>query len=317
VPFVLSFLLLRKRILFFFKRKKFYKNNTIIPEYEIKDFNPLEVSFIANGYLADKHISAQIVWLAVSGFVRISEKDGQLSFEKIKDSPSLSFTDKKFIETINAKKESDFSTSDYRVFQDTIASAIKSLIARDYISGHSNFKGLRYGILFLSLFLAINPGIFIFLFLGYNFLVIWSGTCVLYGLLSMIFFKKSGILTDKGLELERNFLGVKKYIEIAEVDRIKFHNNLEKTPVLFEKLLPYAMVFGLEKKWANEFEDIYKNYTPPFNSATQGIKYPAHFYIDKIKNPREASFLFFVAPQITAASYKNIIAVYGSLFLWT
>ncbi len=43
----------------------------------------------------------------------------------------------------------------------------------------------------------------------------------------------------------------------AEKDRIIFHNAPDKTPELFEKLLPVAMVMGVEKEWAKKFEDIY------------------------------------------------------------
>ena len=46
-------------------------------------------------------------------------------------------------------------------------------------------------------------------------------------------------------------------MDIAEKDRINFHNAPEKKPEVFEKFLPYAMVFGVEKAWAKEFEGIY------------------------------------------------------------
>jgi uncharacterized membrane protein len=34
-----------------------------------------------------------------------------------------------------------------------------------------------------------------------------------------------------------------------------------KTPELFEKYLPYAMAFGVERSWARAFDDIYQS--PP------------------------------------------------------
>jgi uncharacterized membrane protein len=67
--------------------------------------------------------------------------------------------------------------------------------------------------------------------------------------------------TQKGVITREEVLGLREYIKVAEADRIKFHNAPEKNPQLFEKLLPYAMVFGLEKKWAEQFKDIY--ITPP------------------------------------------------------
>jgi hypothetical protein len=50
-------------------------------------------------------------------------------------------------------------------------------------------------------------------------------------------------------------------LSVAEKDRLEFHNAPDKDPQTFEKLLPYAIVFGVENQWAEKFKDIYK--TPP------------------------------------------------------
>lgn len=56
-------------------------------------------------------------------------------------------------------------------------------------------------------------------------------------------------LSQEGRELREEWLGFKLYLETAERYRLQ---NL--TPDLFEKFLPYAIVFGIEKKWAKAFE---------------------------------------------------------------
>ena len=71
-------------------------------------------------------------------------------------------------------------------------------------------------------------------------------------------------LTDKGLALRRYLAGLKFYIELAEKDRIKLLQSpegAEKTGVsvkngadkqlirLYERVLPYAVLFGQEKEW--------------------------------------------------------------------
>jgi uncharacterized membrane protein len=63
--------------------------------------------------------------------------------------------------------------------------------------------------------------------------------------------------THKGVLAKEYILGLKEYLMVAEKDRIKFHNAPEKNPKQFEKLLPYAMVLGVEKEWAEQFKDIY------------------------------------------------------------
>ncbi len=67
--------------------------------------------------------------------------------------------------------------------------------------------------------------------------------------------------TKKGAIVREHLLGLKEYIQVAEKDRIAFHNAPERNPALFEHLLPYAIMFGLEKKWARVFESSLT--TPP------------------------------------------------------
>lgn len=62
--------------------------------------------------------------------------------------------------------------------------------------------------------------------------------------------------TLEGVDIKYKLLGLKKYIEVVEERRIDFHNVPAKTPTLFIKLLPWAIFFGLEKKWSKEFESI-------------------------------------------------------------
>jgi len=72
-----------------------------------------------------------------------------------------------------------------------------------------------------------------------------------------IFFKFEARLSQKGREMKEEWLGFKMYLEVAEKYRMQ---NL--TPDLFEKYLPYAMIFGVEKKWAKNFEAMH---LPPPN----------------------------------------------------
>ncbi|MDD5098867.1 MAG: DUF2207 domain-containing protein [Candidatus Colwellbacteria bacterium] len=75
-----------------------------------------------------------------------------------------------------------------------------------------------------------------------------AASCAIYFLFFLIFGRK---LSPKGKILNERWLGFKMYLETAEKYRLQ---NL--TPELFERYLPYAMIFGLEKKWARAFEGI-------------------------------------------------------------
>ena len=67
--------------------------------------------------------------------------------------------------------------------------------------------------------------------------------------------------TMDGLKAARYMDGLKMYIEMAEAERIKFLQSVKTVDVsakgivkLYEKLLPYAAVFGLEESWMNEMK---------------------------------------------------------------
>jgi len=77
------------------------------------------------------------------------------------------------------------------------------------------------------------------------------------GLLIIIFGLFMPAKTRKGALAKEHILGFKKYLSVAEKDRIEFHNAPKKNPERFEKLLPYAMALGVEEEWAKQFEGIY------------------------------------------------------------
>jgi hypothetical protein len=81
-------------------------------------------------------------------------------------------------------------------------------------------------------------------------------------------------LTDKGLDLRRYLLGLTKYIKAAEAERLKFLqgpdtaqkvgesvdiNNPGQLVKLYERVLPYAILFGLEKEWSKRLGEFYES----------------------------------------------------------
>ncbi|MDQ2697509.1 MAG: DUF2207 domain-containing protein [Actinomycetota bacterium] len=83
-------------------------------------------------------------------------------------------------------------------------------------------------------------------------------------------------LTAAGAEVRDHLLGLKQFIEWAEADRIRMLQSpqgAERVPVdisdprqklkLYERLLPYAVVFGQEKQWASELAVLYGDERSP------------------------------------------------------
>ena len=73
--------------------------------------------------------------------------------------------------------------------------------------------------------------------------------------------KRYAAYTFKGLEMSCYMEGLKLYIGMAEAERMKMLQSVEGADTspegivkLYEKLLPYAAVFGLEESWMNEMK---------------------------------------------------------------
>lgn len=63
-------------------------------------------------------------------------------------------------------------------------------------------------------------------------------------------------VTDEGYKEWAKIEGFKLYLNVAEKDRIDFHEAPAKTPARFSKLLPFAIALGVEKQWAAQFADM-------------------------------------------------------------
>lgn len=71
--------------------------------------------------------------------------------------------------------------------------------------------------------------------------------------------------TNQGLEQANYLNGLEMYIKMAETDRLKFLQSVDGADTtnegivkLYEKLLPYAIIFGEEKSWLKSLEQYYK-----------------------------------------------------------
>lgn len=102
-----------------------------------------------------------------------------------------------------------------------------------------------------------------------------AGLLVLFVILIYPFAVSSSILSifahkyltpsDKGFEYSRYLEGMYEYIRLAEAERLKVLQSVKGADTshqgvvkLYEKLLPYAVLFGLEKSWLNELSRYYE-----------------------------------------------------------
>ncbi len=70
--------------------------------------------------------------------------------------------------------------------------------------------------------------------------------------------------TGDGVKLLAEIEGFKWFLSVTEKDRLAFTDAPQRTPEQFQALLPYAIIFGVEKKWAAQFASMT---VPPPNWA--------------------------------------------------
>lgn len=108
------------------------------------------------------------------------------------------------------------------------------------------------------------------------------------------------VKTREGVRVREYLEGFKHYLEVAEKDRIAFHNAPHKTPALFDAFLPYAIMFGVEKEWATQFEGIYTQ-EPTWYSGSTAQAFAASALVSDL-NTFSSTVAAASAPQSSGAS---------------
>ncbi|GAB2817220.1 hypothetical protein GCM10027022_04220 [Alpinimonas psychrophila] len=109
---------------------------------------------------------------------------------------------------------------------------------------------------------------------------------VVAALLTLVFSVNVHPLTASGAALRDHLKGLREYISLAETDRLRVLQSPKGTlrvPVdttdlrlrlkLTEKVLPYAVLFGLEKEWSTELANLYaaSDTQPTWYGGTSGF----------------------------------------------
>lgn len=244
------------------KRKGRNEKLTVVPNFTPeKDWNPLRSGTMYSGGSNNKYISALLVNLAVNSYIVIKQikKNKYELIKTEKSSEDLPNYVKTLYDGLFEKGDSVSLSKLPDNFYLKVSLASSQL--HNYLIDNNLFSNQRkklrvifilFGMLTTSIGVLGAPFFIQYAALGWMVGFIISGTI----LLLLTFFVDSRS-PELGNREYHDLLGLKMYINTAEKHRIEFHNDPKKYNQVFEKLLPYAMIFGLEKKWAKEFEDIY------------------------------------------------------------
>jgi uncharacterized membrane protein YgcG len=252
----------------------------IIPEYT----PPQDLSLVAAGVLLTEkfkpsYISAQLIDLTVRGYCRVYETktDRVLLPDKtaydiklVKAPDSLRPDEKSVLELVFGTGAATGTRVSLDSLKNTLYSGAKIIgqtAGKDMVtSGLFRTDPLKAAIPYITVGVILAAAGF---YLGG-----FTRGLILPGLIVILFGTLMPARTPAGVEKRDYLLGLKMFISVTEAERIKAlqsprgdltekidTNDPSKLVKLYEKLLPYAMLFGIEKEWAEQFAQLYQ--TPP------------------------------------------------------
>jgi uncharacterized membrane protein YgcG len=227
-------------------------------------------------YYDDKVMTAAIVNLAVKGYLEISNDDGTHSLRQLppmQASGVLAPGEKELYEALFAEgSEVTLKNSNHKVLG-SARSAHRQSLQQDYRQHYFRTNGLlnipAALIVVVATVFAVKIGN------GPTWPVIAT---IILSFLTMAFF--AVIMrrpTLRGRKVLDEVVGFSDYLEIAEKDEMNLRNPPEKTPRLFESLLPYALALGVEQEWSEKFAKVLAAIRNPDGSGWQPGWYHGSF----------------------------------------
>ncbi|HJP81407.1 MAG TPA: DUF2207 domain-containing protein [Candidatus Saccharimonadales bacterium] len=245
---------------------------TVIPEY----LPPKDFSVLVSAEVKGEHPSAttaQLLDFAVRHYIKIYEtkqktflRSAEYELEIIKDTSDLHAEEKQLLKdlfgdpSVGARFEMKKLSRDYTMRRTLIASGkkVRSMVRNEYALFERATKEAKIlnrvsTILIILAIVTLSPPLLIAAIIGYSFAYsLWP-------------------LTAKGKELEGYLDGLKLYISVAEEERLKMlqspegaekvglvnGDDVKQLVKLYERVLPYAVLFGQSKEWVKQLGAYY------------------------------------------------------------
>ncbi len=139
--------------------------------------------------------------------------------------------------------------------------------------GAASGMGDYIGRIFITLFALPFFGGELIGFYIFAHLVSFKASLLFLGMLvlTVVFYHLLKAPTLNGRNVMDKIEGFRKYLRIAESERLKILNPPDRTPALFEKYLPYAMALDVERQWSEQFGKILRQ-------VNSGQGYHARWY---------------------------------------
>lgn len=251
------------------------------------DITPAEAGTLMDESADILDITSTVIDLAVRGFLKIEEtestkfiffSDRDYKLIKLRD-PSeneLKEHENKVLSGLfgsgrNRVMVSELKDNFYKVLPPIKKALYRQLISSRYFPSNPEnirgiFKWIGIGIIVASVFL-------------FQFWAV-KLSMGLSGLLVLLFSRFMPRRTRKGAIAKQALLGFREFIDRAEKDRIE--KLARDDPTLFDRVLPYALVFGLGDRWADAFKDMYKSPPSWYYSPRYGDVFAPRIFVSDL-----------------------------------
>ncbi|MBD0367233.1 MAG: DUF2207 domain-containing protein, partial [Flavisolibacter sp.] len=238
--------------------------------YPPKNISPSVSGYVIDEKLNQRDLTALVPYWGAGGYLQIKEMENsslfglikrkEYQFIKIKELPPEAMSFEKTMFNGIFKSGSEVMLSDLKnVLYKTMAAA-KSQLEAEVDKSEYYVKGSR-GLGMFFIIMGIVLGAFgTVTLLNEYYENIWRGIALFVSGILLLFFgffmsKK----TKKGTLLYQQLAGFKEFIKSVERDRLK--EFLKQDEQYFDKILPYAIVFGVADTWKDKLDGL--NIPPP------------------------------------------------------
>jgi uncharacterized membrane protein len=262
-------------------------NGVLTVRYEPpKDLTPAEAGTLIDERADILDITSTIIDLAVRGYLKIEEiestkfvffsnRDYRLIRLKDPAPGELKPHEKKVLSGIFKNDDkvlvSDLKDKFYKELPSIKSAIYNELVSKKYFPTNpekvKNFYKWAGIIILVASFILFSNFLF-------KLSIALSGLIILMSSRYMPRKTKAGALMNEELH------GFREFIDKAEKDRIEA--LAKNDPTLFDRVLPFALVFGLADRWAGAFRDLYKEPPSWYSSPYYGTNFTPNLFVSDL-----------------------------------
>jgi len=279
-------------LILFFIWSKFgrdpYKNMPIAVRYEPPpDLTPAEAGTLYDEKADMIDLTSTVIDLAVRGYLRI---------EEIETTKYLFLSDRDYKLIKTAQKTTDeLMPHEIKIMEALFRSGQSDVLISDLKNNfYANLKSIKNSIyhqLVEKSYFLSNPDRIRATYKAVGMIIIFSALFILPTLIPKLIFALSGFMivyfskymprkTRKGVTVNHHLLGFREFIDRAEKDRIKM--LADEDPAIFDRVLPYALIFGLEEKWAEAFSGMFQEPPDWYSSGRYSHGFSPHIFVNDL-----------------------------------